>query len=247
MPRSSTGANTLASPSARISDGGTARTVDQNRRRHLAPRRRCWHVDFRAIPGHREQRHPPARRLSNALGASALSNVTLNATTAGATALFDLNGFNQSILALTFGGNNDTATSTNNVSTGAGTLTLGGNVTFSATGNPLGSTLSGNVDLGSATRTFTIGDSTNAPIDLTVSANISGGIDKGLTKAGNGTLLLSGTNTFSGPTTALRRHAPRHDQRPGAGQPARSRSAGGTLSLRQRHRPGLQQQYHARQ
>eukprot|EP01036_Dinobryon_divergens_P036392 gene36393-47375_t len=94
-----------------------------------------------------------------------------------------------------------TTTSTSNVSTGAGTLTLGGDVTFTSTGNPLGSTLTGNLSLGAATRTFTIGDSTSAAADLTVSAVIAGATGSGLTKAGAGTLVLSGANTYDGPTT----------------------------------------------
>ena len=137
------------------------------------------------------------------LGSSAsLANsaVTVSATGAGTTVLLDINGFNATIASLTFGGS--TATSTANVATGAGTLTLGGNVTFTATNNPFGSTHSGNLNLGAATRTFTIGDSTSAPADLTVSANISNSSGTaGLTKAGLGTLVLSGNNTFNGATT----------------------------------------------
>ena len=132
---------------------------------------------------------------------SSLANsaVTINATTGGTSALLDLNGSNATITTLTFGGVGGTA-SANSLSTGSGTLTLGGTVTFTATGNPFGSTLSGNVDLGTATRTFAIADSTNAPADLTVSANISG-TGVGLTKTGAGTLVLSGNNSYTGATT----------------------------------------------
>ena len=136
---------------------------------------------------------------SGALGASALANVTVNATAAGETALLDLNGYSQSLLNLTLGGATATATSTNNISTGTGILTLGGNVTFTSTNNPLGSTLSGNLALASGSRTFTINDSANAAIDLEISAVVSGA--GGLIKAGAGRLDLSGANTYSGATT----------------------------------------------
>ena len=137
---------------------------------------------------------------TNAFGVGTNTNVTVNANGAGQTALLDLNGFSQGIGTLTFGGAGGTTTSTSNVSTGAGTLTLGGTVTFTNTGNPIGSTLSGKVDLGAATRTFTIGNSATDTNDLTVSAIISGAA-VGLTKGGAGTLLLSGANTFTGTTT----------------------------------------------
>ncbi|MEY4939159.1 MAG: hypothetical protein RIQ93_894, partial [Verrucomicrobiota bacterium] len=127
------------------------------------------------------------------------SAVTVNATTGGTTATLDLDGNSVTIGSLTFGGSTGTSTSTSNVQTGAGTLTLGGNVTYDATNNPNGSTLSGKLALG-ATRTFTIGDSSNAAADLTVSAIISGSTF-GVTKAGAGTLLLSGANTYTGATT----------------------------------------------
>ena len=137
---------------------------------------------------------------ADALGATALTNVTVNSTTAGATATFALNNVNQSILSLTFGGSSGTVTSTSTVTTGTGILTLGGGITYDATGLPLGSTLSGLLDLGGATRTFLINDSTNAANDLTISAAISGS-GFGLTKTGLGTLVLSGANTFTGATT----------------------------------------------
>ena len=134
------------------------------------------------------------------LGSSAsLANsaVTVNASSTGATALLDLAGFDATVSSLTFGGSSTTSQA--NVSTGAGTLTLGGNVTYTATNNPLGSTLSGNLALGAATRTFNVGNSTTATDDLTVSAVISG--LGGLAKTGTGTLVLSGANTYAGATT----------------------------------------------
>jgi|694.fasta_scaffold00916_22 autotransporter-associated beta strand protein len=109
----------------------------------------------------------------------------------------DLNGINQSITTLALGGGSSGTTAA--VTTGSGTLTLGGNVTFSATNNANGASISGNLNLGATTRTFTIGNSTAATSDLTISAVISG--SGGLTKSGTGTLTLSGNNTYTGATS----------------------------------------------
>ena len=55
----------------------------------------------------------------------------------------------------------------------------------------------GNVDLGGGTRKFTVGNLSDN-VDLDIVAPI---INGGLTKAGAGTMRLSGNNTFSGPVT----------------------------------------------
>jgi autotransporter-associated beta strand protein len=75
------------------------------------------------------------------------------------------------------------------------TVTLNGNVAY--TGTTTASQLK-TVNLGGATRTFTVADVVANANDLTVTGVISNG---GLTKAGAGTLLLSGANTYTDATT----------------------------------------------
>ena len=72
-----------------------------------------------------------------------------------------------------------------------GTLTIGGNV--SSSGGAANASISGNLDLGAATRSFNVADG-----ELSVSAVISG--SGGMQKTGNGTLTYSGANTYTGTT-----------------------------------------------
>jgi len=84
---------------------------------------------------------------------------------------------------------------------GAGTLTLGGNVTLSTSFIPPVATIAGAaLDLGGADRTFTVPNSTAPGPDLEITSPITGGA--GLVKISTGVLRLSGTggNTFSGLT-----------------------------------------------
>src|SRR3954467_12394859 len=92
--------------------------------------------------------------------------------------------------------------------TNSGKIVMGGNVTF--TPLILGRTSTaviqstgalaqaGTMDLGTATRTFTITDGTPT-VDVSIVVAING--TGGFTKAGAGTLQLSGNNTYSGGTT----------------------------------------------
>ncbi len=137
-----------------------------------------------------------------ALGSS--TNVTVFPT--GSAAAFDLNGQSQTIGSLGFGG--ATATSVAAVTTGTGTLTLGGTVTYDSTNNPAGAAISsaagGGLSLGGATRTFNIYPSTNASPELAISSPIAdGGASAGIIKDKGGTLTLGRNNTFTGPVTVL--------------------------------------------
>jgi autotransporter-associated beta strand protein len=77
-------------------------------------------------------------------------------------------------------------------------------MTFDATNNGT-ATIIGNINLNSSattgvTRTFTINNGT-AATDTTIAGAITNTTSAGLTKAGTGTLTLSGANTYSGATT----------------------------------------------
>jgi autotransporter-associated beta strand protein len=85
-----------------------------------------------------------------------------------------------------------------------GLITLGGDLTYNAgAGGALDngqSTVSANLSLGAATRTFTVGDSTSAATDVLISGVLSGAAGSGMTKAGAGVLALSAANTYTGVT-----------------------------------------------
>ena len=105
------------------------------------------------------------------------------------------------------------------MTTGAGTLTLGGNLTVNTfqgtSGATPAATIGGSLDLGTffsggaagagvgATRTFAVNDTqlTNIATDLTISANITGAADVSRSPArGGGTLRLTGNNSgMAGP------------------------------------------------
>jgi len=116
------------------------------------------------------------------------ANVTVNRFS-----IWDLDDHNETITALTLSGGT--------VTTGTGTLTLGGNVTSLASVTT--ATISGNLSLGGVTRTFSVASGLAVP-QLLISANISGTGGAGITKVGSlisTSLTLSGSNTYTGVTT----------------------------------------------
>jgi autotransporter-associated beta strand protein len=96
--------------------------------------------------------------------------------------LLDLDGFSDTIGSLTLNGGD--------VTTGAGLLSLSGNLTNLASG----ASISGNLALIGITHIFNISAS------LTISAAISGSGSAGITQIGSGQWTLSGANTFPGQT-----------------------------------------------
>jgi len=117
----------------------------------------------------------------------------------GRTGTMDLAGFDDTVASIYLGLNDVGQLAS--ITTGAGTLTLAGNINTdsNAFGNQL---ISGNLNLGAATRTISLGVSSNREKTLTISADISGDPGVGISYNGtNTTLVLSGTNTYDGDTT----------------------------------------------
>ncbi|MBL9135306.1 MAG: autotransporter-associated beta strand repeat-containing protein [Verrucomicrobiales bacterium] len=110
----------------------------------------------------------------------------------GPSGWLDLNGRTETVgnLLLTGG----------RVSSGAGTLTLAGNVTTQPSGRT--AIIQGRLSLGGGNRTFNTALGSAPSTDLHVQAVVSGsGLYSGLRKGGPGRLELSGANTYAGPTT----------------------------------------------
>ena len=110
----------------------------------------------------------------------------------------DLNGLSYPVTALTMGGT-ASALGAQLVTGAGGSLELGGTLTFSATSSPPGALITGNLGLGAASRSFVIGNSTNAPADLTIAGPIGGAAGAAIVKSGAGTLRFTGAgNTQPG-------------------------------------------------
>jgi autotransporter-associated beta strand protein len=116
----------------------------------------------------------------------------------------DLNGRNETLGALlTFGATTTTVAGTttflsDSASGGLLTLNAGLQTQQGSAGFHNGqATISANIDLGGANRTFTIRDSDQAVNDAVFTGVISG-TSAGIIKSGGGRLVLSGSNTFDG-------------------------------------------------
>src|SRR5262249_22247414 len=105
-------------------------------------------------------------------------------------ALLDLGNFTDTVGSLRFSGPAQVAAN-------AGRLTLNSGVTMDA--GFFTAIITADLSLGSATRTFTIGQGFPGQA-LTVSGHVSGASGAGITKAGAGELVLSNSNTYSGTT-----------------------------------------------
>lgn len=113
---------------------------------------------------------------------------------AGGNGVFDLNDFSDTV-----GGVNwqvSTTAQIATVSTGSGVLTLAGNI-VSDTNAFGGKVISGNLSLGSATRTINAVPGTQ----FLIAANVTGDAGAGLTSSGSSAVVLSGTNSYTGATS----------------------------------------------
>ena len=132
---------------------------------------------------------------NNVIPLTNLQGIQISNAAANATVVYDLGTNSQTLntlggtgTAISFAG--AAATNAGTITGGAGSvLTINGGVTYTATNNPLGATISvATLNLGAGNRTFTINDSTTAPVDTTVTSIVQNGT---LTKTGAGTLLLT--------------------------------------------------------
>ena len=134
-------------------------------------------------------------------GTNAL-NVVANA---GTSAVFDVNGRTAVLAgAVTLGGG-DSAASASIIDTATGgLLTLGGNVTYDATNNPLASVINVNMANGTAARTFTVNDSsTVAPGSSELTLNGTYASANSATVTGAGEMTINGAWTLAGTNLAL--------------------------------------------
>lgn len=108
---------------------------------------------------------------------------------------FYLNGYSNNVGSVTMNGGSINANSPTNLA--VGTLGLNGSFLVSSTGGNA-STVTANLSLAGGTRTMNITD--GATLYLSGVVGDGAGTAGGITKTGNGSLALSGANTYTGPT-----------------------------------------------
>lgn len=122
------------------------------------------------------------------------ANITVYGTSTSSGKLV-LESANETIGSLTLSGGGD-------VDTGTGTLTLGGNVSASASYTGIlernSASIIGNLSLGASTRTFSVVPNNFVSPELSILANVSGSAGAGIIKTGSGEMRLAGTNTYTG-------------------------------------------------
>jgi fibronectin-binding autotransporter adhesin len=140
--------------------------------------------------------------------AGSIASSLIITASAGVTATFD-NNSRPTVLAggITMGGLDTAATPVVANTGGTGSITLGGNVTYDGTNNPLGGSIAAPLNLGTASRTFTANDSATAAADLTISGAVSstagsvGANGIGLTLDGTGSGFITGAISLANGTT----------------------------------------------
>ncbi len=120
---------------------------------------------------------------------------------AGVTAAFD-NNSRVTVLTggITLGGADGSAAPVIANTGGGGSITLGGDVVYDATNNPLGGSIAALLDLGDSSRTFTVDDSASAAVDLLISGGIiaqASGTGLGITFTGTGVTTVTGNITLT--------------------------------------------------